>query len=64
MGLFSSGRRGRTFDEVDIRGGHGKNYSRGRARSCVVCGRQVRSSLGDVCSRPACHRTAARGMSS
>lgn len=29
---------------------------------CVVCGCPVRSKLGDVCSRPRCHRIAtARG---
>ena len=63
MGLFSKGNRRRLLDEVDVRGGHGKHHSRGRARSCVVCGRQVRSSLGDVCSRPACHRSAIGGGS-
>jgi hypothetical protein len=45
------GRRGRNHD--DDNGGR----SAGRVW-CRICGRPVRSSLGEVCSAPRCHRAA------
>jgi len=44
------GRRGRNNDDDGGR-------SAGRVW-CRICGRPVRSSIGDVCSAPRCHRAA------
>jgi hypothetical protein len=52
--MFSAGRGRRRNDDNDAR-------PAGRVW-CRICGRPVRSSVGEVCSKPSCHRAAmARG---
>ena len=47
--LRAIGRRLVDSGDDDLEGG------RAGRRWCRVCGRPVRSSWGDVCSRPSCH---------
>lgn len=74
MGWLSStakggARAGRTVAEETRRARHHRRgvhteESTGKVR-CVGCNRSVRSGMGSVCSRPACHRhVMAHGLAS